>query len=127
MIIIPPYSPDSQYPIEYLRISYLDKGFLVITEPTIVNDFVTGFSGATGTSITFDYDRVSVSQSITCLADRGEFGVSNNPTWSLGDIPRITEIGLFDNTGTLIAIGKLNKTYYKSVDDLVAFAITIEY
>ena len=108
-------------------IAYLDKGFLVITEPTIVNDFDTGFSGATGTSITFDHDRVSVSQSITCLADRGEFSVSNNPTWSLGDIPRITEIGLFDNTGTLIAIGKLNKSYYKPVDDLVAFAITIEY
>jgi hypothetical protein len=108
-------------------IAYLDKGFLVITEPTIVNDFDTGFSGATGTSITFDHNRVSVSQSITCLADRGEFGVSNNPTWSLGDTPRITEIGLYDNTGTLIAIGKLNKTYYKPVDDLVAFAITIEY
>jgi antirestriction protein ArdC len=45
----------------------------------------------------------------------------------LGDTPRITEIGLYDNTGTLIAIGKLNKTYYKPVDDLVAFAITIEY
>ena len=108
-------------------IAYLDKGFLVLTEPTIVNDFDLGFSGATGTSVTFDHVNVNVSQSITCIADRGEFGVSNNPTWNRGDIPRITEIGLYDNTGTLIAIGKLNKTYYKPVDDLVAFAITIEY
>ena len=108
-------------------IAYLDKGFLVLTDPTIVSDFKLGFSGATGTSITFDHLNVDVSQSITCIADRGEFAVSNNPTWSRGDIPRITEIGLFDNSGTLIAIGKLNKTYYKPVDDLVAFAITIEY
>jgi len=108
-------------------IAYLDKGFLVVTDPTIVNDFDLGFSGATGTSITFDHLNVSVSQSITCIADRGEFAVSNNPTWSRGDMTRITEIGLFDNTGTLIAIGKLNKTYYKPVDDLVAFSITIEY
>jgi len=108
-------------------IAYLDKGFLVLTDPTIVSDFKLGFSGATGTTITFDHLNVDVSQSITCIADRGEFAVSNNPTWSRGDIPRITEIGLFDDSGTLIAIGKLNKTYYKPVDDLVAFAITIEY
>lgn len=108
-------------------IAYLDKGFLVITEPTIVDSYNAGFSGATGTTITFDTVRNKVSQSITCIAGRGEFGVSNNSTWGPGDVPRITEVGIFDASNTLIAIGKLNKTYEKPADDFVAFNITIEY
>lgn len=108
-------------------IAYLDKGFMVITEPTIVNSFNSSYSGATGTTINFDTVRNKVSQSITCIANRGEFGVSNNPTWGAGDTPRITEVGLFDSSNTLIAIGKLNKTYEKSANDFVAFNITIDY
>tara|TARA_Y100000592_G_scaffold15668_2_gene23067 strand:- start:2426 stop:3631 length:1206 start_codon:yes stop_codon:yes gene_type:complete len=108
-------------------VAYLDKGFLVITEPTIVNSYNSTYSGATGTTITFDTVRNKVSQSITCIANRGEFGVSNNTTWSPGDTPRITEVGMFDSSNTLIAIGKLNKPYEKSTDDFVTFNITIEY
>lgn len=108
-------------------IAYLDKGFIVITEPTIVDAYNTSFLGTTGTSISYNTIRNKVSQSITCIANRGEFGVSNNTTWSAGDTPRITEVGLFDSSNTLIAIGKLNKTYEKSADDFVAFNITIEY
>jgi hypothetical protein len=108
-------------------VAYLDKGFLVITEPAIVNSYNSTYSGTTGTTITFDTIRNKVSQSITCLANRGEFGISNNPTWSAGDIPRITEVGMFDSNNTLIAIGKLNIPYEKSTDDFVAFNVTIEY
>ncbi len=108
-------------------IAYLDKGFLVITEPTIVDSYNSGFSGATGTTITYDTVRNKVSQSITCIAGRGEFGISTNPSWSSSDIPRITELGLWDNTGTLIAVAKLNKTYYKPSNDFVAFNVTIDY
>lgn len=108
-------------------IAYLDSGFMVITEPTIVNDFVEGSASATGTSITFNHLRTTVSQSITCIAERGEFGASSNPTWTEGDTPRITELGLYDNSGVLIAIGKLNATYYKPIDDMVAFNVTINY
>ena len=108
-------------------IAYLDKGFLVITEPTIVNEFDTSDASATGTSITFDHARTSVSQSVTCLAKRGEFGVTTNKTWSNGDIPRITELGLFDSSNELIAVAKLNETYYKPIDDMVAFNVKIEY
>lgn len=108
-------------------IAYLDKGFLVITEPTIVNAYNAGFSGATGTSISYNTVRNKVSQSITCIANRGEFGTSNNITWSTGDTPRITELGLWDSTGTLIAVAKLNKTYYKPSNDFVAFNVTIDY
>jgi len=108
-------------------IAYLDKGFLVITEPTIVDAYNSGFSGATGTTITYNSARNKVSQSITCIAGRGEFGTSTNNSWAPGDTPRITELGLWDNTGTLIAIAKLNKTYYKPSNDFVAFNVTIDY
>ena len=108
-------------------IAYLDKGFLVITEPTIVNDFDLSDPSSTATTINFNHSRASVSQSITCIAKRGEFGVTTNKTWKNGDTPRITELGLFDNSNQLIAIAKLNETYYKSLDDMVAFNVKIEY
>lgn len=121
-------NPTSLSPFDKpVGIGYLDKGFLVITEPTIVDSYNSTYSGATGTTITFDTVRNKVSQSITCIANRGEFGVSNNPTWSAGDTPRITEVALFDASNTLIAIGKLNRPYEKSTDDFIAFNITIEY
>lgn len=108
-------------------IAYLDKGFLVITEPTIVDSYNSLFSGSTGTSVTYNSLRAGVSQSITCVAGRGEFGISNNYTFSEGDVPRITEIGLYDKSDTLIAIGKLTKTYVKSADDFIAFSVKIDY
>lgn len=103
-------------------ICYLDKGFIVITDPVIVTNFDSG-----SIKYTYNHIRNRVSQSITCIANRGEFTMSNNPTWRIGDIPRITEIGLWDNTNTLIAIGKLDKTYYKTSDDFVAFNLTIDF
>lgn len=110
-----------------IGIAYLDKGFLVITEPTIVNNFILTGPTASATTVTFDSVVSSVSQKITCIADRNEFTVSTNSTFSSGDIPRITEIGLFDNSGNLIAMAKTNKTYYKPIDDLVVFNLTIDY
>ena len=112
---------------EAIGVAYLDKGFIVITNPDIVNDFDINDNTSELTNITFNTIRNKVTQSITCIANRGEFSISNNPTWVSNDIPRITEVGLYDNTNTLIAIGKLNKTYEKSKDDFVAFNITIDY
>ena len=107
-----------------IGIAYLDKGFLVITEPTIVDSFDTS---STGTTITLNSFVNRVSQKVTCIADRNEFAISENRTFSSGAIPRITEVGLLDSTGDLIAIAKTNQTYYKPSDDLVVFNLTIEY
>lgn len=108
-------------------IAYLDKGLIVVTEPEIVDAFSLTGTSSSATTISFNTVRNRVSQSVTCIANRGEFSVSNNSTWSSNDIPRITEIGLYDSSNTLIAIGKLNRTYEKPVDDFVAFNITIDY
>jgi hypothetical protein len=108
-------------------VAYLDKGFIVITEPTIVNNFLTTGPTASATTLTFDSVTSSISQKVTCIADRNEFVVSTNQTFTSGDIPRITEVGLLDDTGNLIAIAKTNRTYYKPQDDIVVFNLTIEY
>lgn len=108
-------------------VAYLDKGFIVITDPTIVNNFLTTGITASATTLTFNSVTSSVSQKITCIADRNEFSVSTNQTFSSGDVPRITEIGLVDDSGNLIAVAKTNRTYYKPVDDIVVFNLTIEY
>lgn len=108
-------------------IAYLDKGFFVITDSTIVNDF--NLTGVTSTATTIEFNSVnsSVSQQVTCIADRNTFVNSTNSTFTTGETPRITEIGLFDTTGNLVAVAKTNRTYYKSANEIVIFNIIIEY
>jgi len=108
-------------------VAYLDKGFIVITEPTIVDNFVIASTPGSATTLSFNSMVNTVSQKITCIADRNEFTVSTNPTFGSGDVPRITEIGLLDSSGNLIAVGKTNRTYYKPSDDIVVFNLTIDY
>jgi hypothetical protein len=102
-------------------ILYLDKGFAVITNPTIVNNF----SDTTGTTISFNSVSTNVYQSITCIADRGEFGSTTNPTFDFGDIPRISEIGLFDENGNLIAVAKTDRHITKNINEFLALGIKI--
>ena len=108
-------------------IAYLDKGFLVITEPTIVNEFNLSYSSSTATTIEFNSVNSYVSQQVTCIADRNTFVNSSNTSFSIGDVPRITEIGLFDVNGNLIAMAKPNTTYYKNPHDIVVFNVIIDY
>jgi len=108
-------------------IAYLDKGFLVITEPTIINEFNLSYSSSTATTIEFNSVNSYVSQQVTCIADRNTFVNSSNISFSIGDVPRITEIGLFDVNGNLIAMAKPNTTYYKNPNDIVVFNVIIDY
>lgn len=102
-------------------VAYLDKGFLVITEPSIVNAFVS--SATTATTIVFNSISTQVSQSITCIANRGEFGTSTNPSFNNTSVPRISEVGLYDRTGNLIALAKPDRHITKNVNDFLALSI----
>jgi hypothetical protein len=102
---------------------YLDKGFAVITDPTIVNNFTP--SASTATTAMFNSVSTNVYQSITCIADRGEFGSTTNPTFDIGDIPRISEVGLFDDMGNLIAVAKTDRHITKNVNEFLALGIKI--
>lgn len=104
-------------------VAYLDKGFLVLTHPTLVDAYT--ISANTATTVTFDSVSTSVSQNITCIANRGEFGTSTNTTFGVGDSPRISEVGLFDNLGNLIAMAKTDRQISKNVNEFVAIGIKI--
>lgn len=104
-------------------IAYLDKGFLVITHPTILSAYTV--SSTTATTVTFDSVSSSVYQNITCIADRGEFGGSTNPTFAAGDVPRVSEVALYDNIGNLIAIAKTDRQIPKNINEFVALGIKI--
>ena len=106
-------------------VAYLDKGFLVITDPTIVNDFNSTTSATTAATITYNSVSSVVEQEITCIASRGQFVRSNNSTFADGDTPRISEVGLYDNAGNLIAYAKTDQHITKTANELKAFAVRI--
>jgi len=108
-----------------LGVAYLDKGLFVITDPTIVDEFDLAFSGASATTATVNHISTDVVQNVTCIAGRGEFGTSVNPTWKVGDTVRITEIGLFDDSNNLIAYGKFDRQVLKTTDGFASFGIKI--
>ena len=109
--------------------AYLDKGFIVITNPTIVNDALSSgttlYSGITATTVMTDSVATSVTQMITCIADRGEFATTTNLSFGDGDIPRISEIGLYDDLGNLIAYGKPDRQLTKAPNEFMAISVNI--
>jgi hypothetical protein len=104
-------------------IAYLDKGILVITHPSIVADYNSVL--ANNASITINSVSTNVFQSISCVAARGEFAASTNTTFTFSDIPRISEVGLFDGFGNLIAIAKPDRHITKKINEFLALNIKI--
>jgi hypothetical protein len=45
---------------------------------------------------------------LNAILPLNEFNTSQNPTWTEGETVYITEIGIYDDEGTLLGIGKLN-------------------
>lgn len=112
----------NRYVDEPVGIAYLDKGLIVLTHPVIVS----GFSAtSTATTVVFDSVSTNVTQNITCLINRGEFGKSTNTTFTAIDIPRVTEVGLYDTDGDLIAIAKLDRQIAVNVNEFLALGVKI--
>lgn len=106
-----------------IGVAYLDKGFVVITDQTIINNY----TGDTGSTISVSANSIStnVSQNIVCILNPGEFATSNNRTFSSGDTPRISEVGLYDNQNELIAIAKVDRQIVRNVNQLLALGVKI--
>lgn len=102
-------------------IAYLDKGFLVITEPSIVS----AFTSTTATTITFNSESTAVYQNVTAIAARGEFISSTNRTFGGGDVPRVTEIGFYDRENRLVALGTTDRQVEKNVNSPLYLAVKI--
>ncbi len=123
-------------------IAYLDKGILAITDQTIINNIATDFSGDSATNIINDslglyyysadtYNTVIESiqndliQDIICIAGRSEFFNTQNPTFDIEDNVRISEIGITDVSGNILAIGKTDRHIVKCKNDIVIFNVQI--
>ena len=150
-------------------IAYLDKGFIIITNPTLIANFdlsealkmdangkVTPYSQATEDKTRFTkvffpatstvgYHRsiltyrsvaTEYNQGYTCLGLPNEFTESNNPTYRLaypigsnnvGLQPlHVTEIGLYNKYGELIAIAKSTKPFLKNKQSVSVFNIGLK-
>jgi hypothetical protein len=109
--------------------AYLDKGFIAITNPAIIDAITstgtTLYSGLTATTLTFDSVSTNVSQVITCIAERGEFGASTSIYFGDDDVAKVTEVGLYDDFGNLIAYGKTDRQITKNVNQFLALSIKI--
>ena len=64
-------------------------------------------------------------QNIVCIAGRGEFFRSTNPTIDINDEVRITEVGITDVTGEVLAIGKIDRQIIKKKNDFVIFDVQV--
>jgi hypothetical protein len=106
-------------------IAYLDKGFAVLTHPSITSAYTP--SATTATTVMLNSISTEVYQTVTCIAHRGEFGASTNVTFSNGDVPRISEVGLFDNVGNLIAVAKTDRQVLKTINEMKIFALKINF
>lgn len=105
-------------------IAYLDKGFIILTSPTIVNSFdIT--TASTATTVVYNSVSTKVSQNIVCVANKGEFAFSTNKTFGGSDTVRISEIGLYDDENNLIAIAKPERHIQKTLNQFIALSIEI--
>ncbi len=121
---------------------YLDKGIFVITDQTIVENIATDFSGDTDTNIInnslglyyysastyntiVDSVQRNLVQNIVCIAPRGQFYNSQNETKTVSDDIRISEVGITDIRGNVLAIGKTDRHIVKKKNDFVIFDVQI--
>ena len=90
---------------------------------TITNPL--GFTYMTGSSynLTIDSCLNNLVQNIVCIAGRDEFYKTDNDTWDESDDIRISEIGITDLTGQLLAIGKPDRHIIKKTNDFVIFDV----
>lgn len=136
----------------------LDKGIIVLTHPSIVNNipWSQGYElytnaanvGAGTTDIYFNdankssvdyYDtNISYRNSYVCLALPAEFYFTNNPSWNLQnnvnelvngtnnfDPTYVTQVGLYNLNGEMIAVAKLSEPVEKNYTNLITFNLDI--
>lgn len=106
------------------------------------NIFFSGTSsGDKASLLTFTDINTSFKTTAVCLALPKEFYISNNPTWNrqraLADINQqtgivnldpvyVTEVGLFNALGELVAVGKLSEPTQKTFINILTFNLDIE-
>ena len=125
-----------------IGIAYLDKGILAFTDPVIVDNVVTNFSGDPATSAftnslglyhytantfntTVNSIETNIIQNLLCIAPRNMFYRSENKTRSQSDDIRLSEIAIVDSAGDILAIGKFDRQVIKKKNDFTVFNVEI--
>jgi|TARA_Y100000361_G_scaffold10258_1_gene8244 hypothetical protein len=138
----------SAYQTRECGYTFYDKGLIVVTDPRpkYQNCFLgDGNFNYTGKGFEFTYNSTKKieQQSILCEIGRGEFNVSQNNTLRLtGDEsghvlrdfvtgsdfrPYITSIGLYNDNGELLAIGKMGSPMKKRQDVDVTVDVRLDF
>jgi len=138
----------SAYQTRNVGYTFYEKGLIVVTDPRpkYQNCFLgDGDFNYTGKGFEFTYNSTKKieQQSILCEIGRGEFNVSQNNTLRLtGDEsghvlrdfvtgsafrPYITSIGLYNNEGELLAIGKMGSPMKKRQDVDVTVDVRLDF
>jgi hypothetical protein len=173
-VTVPSNYPDNRAGYNYdipVGFAVLDKGYLVITHPQIVNNFpwtsgntntstsyiesgevddktnifftgqTYGNVGQDVSSLTFTDVNTSFKTTAVCIGMPREFYISNNPSWNrkkaLAEINEqtgvvnfdpvyVTEVGLFNALGELVAIAKLSEPVEKNYVNVLTFNLDIE-
>lgn len=173
-VTVPSNYPDNRAGYNYdvpCGFVILDKGYVVLTHPQIVNNFpwTSGFTPAnvaytedynvssktnihfTGSShvdlstegalLSFKDIDTSFKMTSVCIALPKEFYISNNKTWDYQkvidnlngqndiinyDSVFITEIGLYNPFGELVAVAKLSEPVEKTYVNALTFEINLE-
>jgi uncharacterized protein (UPF0333 family) len=106
-------------------IAYLDKGMLVLTNSTILSAYTA--SATTATTISFNSYSRKISQNVTCIANRGEFGFSSNKTFSSGDTPRISEVIFYDINKKVLAVAKTDRQISRNANQFLAIGVKFDF
>lgn len=135
----------------------LDKGFLVLTHPELVNNIpwalgknlysntsnptsaTTNIYFSAVSEATFTDINISYKTSVVCIGMPGEFYFTNNPSWDLNknaqefnngtnnfDSIFVSEVGLYNRIGELIAIAKISEPIEKNFTNLLTFNLNID-
>ena len=109
---------------ECVGVAYLDRGLIVITHPTIANNYDTSAASASGLQLTMNSVVTKISQDVTCIIGRGEFISSTNKTYNQDTI-RVSEVGIYDAVNKLIAVAKPNKHLEIGGTEFMAIGVKI--
>ena len=125
-----------------IGVAYLDKGIIAFTDTEIVDNIAINFSGDPSTSaftntlglyhysadtynVTIDSIDHIVVQNVLCIAGKSQFYRSQNDTIGINDDIRISEIGITDITGEILAIGKIDRQIIKKKNDYIVLNVEI--
>lgn len=101
-------------------VAYLDKGFIVITNQTIIDNW-----DYAETKLQYNHVSNEVAQNITCIIERDEFATSTNATHTDGEAIRVSQLALYDDSNNVIAMAKSNTHIIIGANQFMAVGVRI--